>query len=176
MSQRTGSISVRPRGFFLPLAQHPAFDKNRCSPPIRNAFAPLYGTEDLHVTIDHGGFNAPGWDVPRLRRDISLAPPFQRCFEGVLDLTDTPAEQRHSTACQGFTAGSKAGWRACPRAPRAQDLSAEAVHCRTAPHYNYGMRPRLVQYIAASSGQPGRRSATGFEPLVIPRPAARSRG
>lgn len=151
-------------GIFVPLVQHSAFENNRRSPRIRNAFAQLHGTDDLQVTIDRGGFNPPGRDVPRLHWDISLAPPFRRYFQGVLYLTDTPAEQGAFHCVPGFHHRLEAWLASLPAGanPRAQDLSAEAVRIPgnagdmviwhgALPHgasFNYGTRPRLVQYIA----------------------------
>ena len=151
-------------GIFVPLVQHPAFDKNRRSPRIRNAFAQLHGTSDLQATIDRGGFNPPGRDVPRLHWDISLVPPFGRYFQGVLYLTDTPAEQGAFHCVPGFHRRLEAWLASLPEGanPRGQDLSSEVVRIPgnagdmviwhgALPHgasFNHGTRPRLVQYIA----------------------------
>lgn len=151
-------------GIFVPLVQHPAFERNRRAPRIRNAFAQLYGTDDLQVTIDRGGFNPPGRDVPRLHWDISLVPPFPRYFQGVLYLTDTRAEQGAFHCVPGFHRRLETWLASLPEGvdPRALDLSAEAVRIAgqagdmviwhgTLPHgasFNHGTRPRLVQYIA----------------------------
>jgi len=156
-------------GIFVPLVQHPAFARNRHSPRIRDAFAQLWGTEDLQVTVDRGGFNPPersGWRFsgPGLHWDTSLILPIPMDIHGVLYLTDTPAQQGAFHCVPGFHRRI-AGWLAgLPRGadPRAEDLSAEAVRIggragdmviwhAALPHgasANRGKRPRLVQYIA----------------------------
>lgn len=156
-------------GLMVPLVHHPAFDRNRQSPRIRNAFVQLYGTGDLHVTVDRGGFNPPecaAWAFPSpgLHWDTSLAPPLPRYFQGILYLTDTPAEQGAFQCVPGFHRRLEAWLAGLPEGlnPRAQDLSAEAVRIAgnvgdmviwhgALPHgasANRGKRPRLVQYIA----------------------------
>jgi hypothetical protein len=156
-------------GIFVPLVRHPAFDRNRRSPRIRNAFAQLWGTDDLQVTVDRGGFNPPerpGWEFsgPGLHWDTSLVPPIPLDISGVLYLTDTPAEQGAFHCVPGFhwridswLAGLSPG-----ADPRVQDLSGHAVWVpgragdmvlwhAALPHAasaNRGERPRLVQYIA----------------------------
>lgn len=151
-------------GIFVPLVHHPSFERNRRSRRIRQAFAQLYGTEDLHVTIDRGGFNPPGRGVPGLHWDTSLAPPLPRYFQGILYLTDTPAEQGAFQCVPGFHRRLEAWLANLPPGadPRAQDLSGEAVRIAgnagdmviwhgALPHgasANRGLRPRLVQYIA----------------------------
>ena len=156
-------------GLMVPLVHHPAFDRNRQSPRIRNAFAQLYGTGDLHVTIDRGGFNPPEcalWTFPGpgLHWDTSLAPRLPRYFQGILYLTDTPAEQGAFQCVPGFHRRFEAWLASLPKGadPRTQDLSAEAVRIAgnagdmviwhgALPHgasANRGTRPRLVQYIA----------------------------
>lgn len=156
-------------GLMVPLVHHPAFDRNRQSPRIRNAFAQLYGTSDLHVTVDRGGFNPPecaAWAFPSpgLHWDTSLAPPLPRYFQGILYLTDTPAEQGAFQCVPGFHRRLEAWLAGLPEGanPRAQDLSAQAVRIAgnagdmviwhgALPHgasANRATRPRLVQYIA----------------------------
>lgn len=156
-------------GIFVPLVHHPAFDRNRGSPRIRNAFAQLWGTDDLLMTIDRGGFNPPerpGWTFsgPGLHWDTSLVLPIPLDISGVLYLTDTPAEQGAFHCVPGFHRRVECWLAALPPAadPRKQDLSSEAVlvpgragdlvlwHAAL-PHAasaNRGKRPRLVQYIA----------------------------
>lgn len=156
-------------GLFVPLVQHPAFDRNRQSPRIRNAFAQLYGTDDLHVTVDRGGFNPPEcaqwrFSGPGLHWDTSLLPPLPPYYQGILYLTDTPAEQGAFQCVPGFHRRLESWLASLPEDanPRSQDLSAEAVRISgnagdmviwhgALPHgasANRGTRPRLVQYIA----------------------------
>ncbi|HEY1798015.1 MAG TPA: phytanoyl-CoA dioxygenase family protein [Stellaceae bacterium] len=159
----------RSDGIFVPLVHDPAFDRNRRSLRIRNAFAQLWGTDDLLGAVDCGGFNPPerpGWSFsgPGLHWDTSLVPPLPLDIGGVLYLTDTPAEQGAFHCVPGFHRRVEAWLAGLPpdADPRRQDLSAGAVRVpgragdmvlwHTAlPHAasaNRGKRPRLVQYIA----------------------------
>jgi Phytanoyl-CoA dioxygenase (PhyH) len=163
-------------GIFVTLARHPAFEKNRRAPRIRAAFAQLWGTDDLWVAIDRGGLNPPdrpgrSFAVPPLHWDISLVPPFTDYFQGILYLTDTPAEQGAFQCVPGFHRRLAAWLAALPGGvdPRDQDFSAEAVRIPgragdmviwhgALPHgasHNYGRYPRLVQYIAYHPPQRG---------------------
>jgi hypothetical protein len=166
---KTWYARQRCEGIFVPLVHHPAFDRNRRSPRIRNAFAQLWGTDDLQLTIDRGGFNPPerpGWkfSAPGLHWDTSLIPPIPPNIHGILYLTDTPAEQGAFRCVPGFHRRLESWLAALPPGanPRAQNLSAEEVRIAGAagdmviwhaalPHAaspNHGTRPRLVQYIA----------------------------
>jgi hypothetical protein len=151
-----------------PLFHDPAFAENRRSPRIRAAFAQLWGTDDLQVTIDRGGFNPPerdGWRFPgpNLHWDTSLVPPIPLDIQGILYLTDTPGEQGAFRCVPGFHRRIDAWLVGLPPGvnPRTQDLSAEAVPIPARagdmilwhdalPHgasANRGTRPRMVQYI-----------------------------
>ena len=152
----------------VPLFHDPAFAENRRSPRIRAAFAQLWGTIDLQVTIDRGGFNPPerdGWRFPgpNLHWDTSLLPPIPLDIQGILYLTDTPAAQGAFRCVPGFHRRIDAWLAGLPPgiSPRDQDLSAEAVPIAARagdmilwhdalPHgasANRGARPRMVQYI-----------------------------
>lgn len=156
-------------GIFVPLVHHPALDKNRREQRIRNAFVQLWGTADLQVTIDRGGFNPPerpGWkfSAPGLHWDTSLVPPIPPNIHGILYLTDTPAEQGAFRCVPGFHRRLESWLATLPAGanPRAEDLTAEEVRVpgragdmviwhAALPHAaspNHGGRPRLVQYIA----------------------------
>jgi ectoine hydroxylase-related dioxygenase (phytanoyl-CoA dioxygenase family) len=153
----------------VPLLRHPAFDANRASPRIKGAFAQLLGTADLLTSVDQGGFNPPERpDRPfrgqGLHWDTSLVPPIPLDIQGILYLSDTPAEQGAFRCVPGFHRRMEAWLGGLPAGadPRAQDLSAEAVPVAgragdmvlwhaALPHGaspNRGTRPRLVQYIA----------------------------
>jgi hypothetical protein len=153
----------------VPLFHDPAFAENRRSPRIRAAFAQLWETTDLQVTIDRGGFNPPeraGWRFPGpdLHWDTSLAAPVPLDIQGILYLTDTPGEQGAFRCVPGFHRRIDAWLAGLPPGanPREQDLSAEAVPIAARagdmilwhaalPHgasANRGIRPRMVQYIA----------------------------
>lgn len=153
----------------VPLVHHPAFVANRRSTRIRAAFAQLWGTDELQVTIDRGGFNPPErgkWRFPgpELHWDTSLAAPIPLGIQGILYLTDTPAGQGAFRCVPGFHRRIEAWLAALPPGtnPRAVDLSAEAVPIAATagdlvlwhaalPHgasANRGTYPRMVQYIA----------------------------
>ena len=153
----------------VPLFHDPAFAENRRSPRIRAAFAQLWETDDLQVTIDRGGFNPPerdGWHFPGpdLHWDTSLVAPIPLDIQGILYLTDTPGEQGAFRCVPGFHRRIDTWLRGLPPEanPRTQDLSAEAVPIAARagdmvlwhaalPHgasANRGTRPRMVQYIA----------------------------
>ncbi len=159
----------RCEGVMITLSRHPAFDANRDAPRIRAAFAQLLGSDDLQVTVDRGGFNPPERSGVRFRGaglhwDTSLHPPIPLQLQGLVYLTDTPAEQGAFRCVPGFHRRIE-GWLAgLPPAadPRAQDLSAEEVRVAgeagdlviwhaALPHGaspNRGARPRLVQYVS----------------------------
>jgi hypothetical protein len=151
------------------LVHHPAFDRNRASLRIRAAFAQLWGTNDLQVTVDRGGFNPPerpDWPFPgpHLHWDASIASPMPLNIQGILYLVDTPAEQGAFCCVPGFQHRLEPWLASLPPGsdPRRQDLSSEAVpiagkagdfvlwHAGL-PHGaspNKGARPRIVQYIS----------------------------
>jgi hypothetical protein len=77
----------QPRRHLRDAGVPPGIRENRRAPRIRAAFAQLWGTDDLWVTIDRGGFNPPdlpgrSFAVPPLHWDISLVPPFPDYFQG----------------------------------------------------------------------------------------------
>ncbi len=153
----------------VPLFHDPAFAENRRSPRIRAAFAQLWGTVDLQVTIDRGGFDPPERDRwrfpgPDLHWDTSLVAPIPLDIQGILYLTDTPAAHGAFRCVPGFHRRIDAWLAGLPPGanPRTQDLSTEAVPIAARagdmilwhgalPHgasANRGTRPRMVQYIA----------------------------
>ena len=156
-------------GIMVQLFRHPALDENRRSLRIRRAFAQLWGTPDLWMSTDRVGFNPPerpGWQFPGpdLHWDVSLAPPMPFGTQGILYLTDTPAEQGAFTCVPGFHR-RLSGWLASlPRGadPRKEDLHALGsqpiagragdlvIWHHALPHGsrpNRGTRPRLVHYL-----------------------------
>ncbi len=157
------------RGIMVPLIHHPAFDANRRAPRIRAAFAQLWGTDDLQVTVDGGGFNPPERPDARFSGagphwDTSLVPPIPLRIQAVLYLTDTPAEQGAFHCVPGFHRRIDSWLASLPPGadPRAHDFNAQAVAVAgeagdlvlwhaALPHGaspNRGRAPRLVQYIA----------------------------
>lgn len=157
------------QGIMVQLFRHPALDANRRSRRIHRAFAQLWGTADLWVTTDRVGFNppeVPGWKFPGpdLHWDVSLHPPMPFGTQGILYLTDTPAEQGAFTCVPGFHRRLTDWLKSLPPGadPRREDLHAlgsKPIEGRSGdlviwhqalPHGsrpNRGTRPRMVHYI-----------------------------
>ncbi|MES2355346.1 MAG: phytanoyl-CoA dioxygenase family protein [Pseudomonadota bacterium] len=156
-------------GIMVELIQHPALENNRRNARIHKAFAQLWGTADLWVTADRCGFHPPQRDNrpfpgPDLHWDIDFAQPLTMGTQGILYLTNTPAEQGALTLVPGFHHRLSDWLRALkPGAdPQAQDLHALGsvavggqagdmiIWHHALPHGsrpNLGSRPRIVQYI-----------------------------
>lgn len=157
----------RGNGIMVQHFQHPALEAARRSPRIHKAFAQLWGTADLWVTVDRMSFNPPEtvarrFQGPRLHWDASLALPIPFATQGILYLTDTAADQGAFTLVPGFHHRLEA-WLAeiGDRDPRRIDLSGEAVPIAAGagdlviwrqdlPHGaspNRAARPRMAQYL-----------------------------
>ncbi len=156
-------------GIFVQFFQHAAFTAVRQSPRIHKAFAQLWGTADLWPATDRVGFNVPerrGWMFrgPHMHWDVSLAQPIPFGTQGILYLTDTPAEQGAFTCVPGFQRRIDAWLDSLPAGtdPRMQDLHALGskpiagqagdliIWDHKLPHAsspNRGQRPRIVQYV-----------------------------
>lgn len=156
-------------GIFVQFFQHPAFTAVRQSPHIHKAFAQLWGTSDLWPATDRVGFNVPertGWMFrgPHMHWDVSLTRPIPFGTQGILYLTDTPAEQGAFTCVPGFHRRIDAWLDSLPPGidPRMQDLHALGskpiagqagdliIWDHKLPHAsspNRGQRPRIVQYV-----------------------------
>jgi hypothetical protein len=150
--------------------QHPAFEAIRRSPRIAKAFSQLWASDDIWPTTDRVGFNPPerpGYEFPgpHLHWDHALKPPVTFGVQGLVYLTDTPAEQGAFTLVPGFHRRIDAWLKSLPPGadPQRQDLYAlgprpiggkagDLVIWRAAlPHGaspNHGRRPRLVQYVS----------------------------
>lgn len=159
----------RAQGIMLAFFQHPAFTANRRAARVHKAFAQLWGTSDLWVTCDRGGFNPPlrahdFFHATDLHWDMSLARPIPFGTQGILYLTDTPPEQGAFRCVPGFHHRLEDWLDRLPAGadPRQQDLHALGVkHIGgragdlviwndRLPHGaspNHGQRPRIVQYI-----------------------------
>lgn len=92
---------------WVPLLRHPAFLANRRSPRLIKAFSQLWGREDLWATVDQGGLNPPernDWKFPgpHVHWDVTIAQPHRFGVQGILYLTDTPAEQGAFSCIPGF--------------------------------------------------------------------------
>lgn len=156
-------------GIMVQLFQHAALTANRRSPRLHKAFAQLWGTADLWASVDRVGFNVPerpGWMFrgPDMHWDVSLAQPIPFGTQGILYLTDTPAEQGAFTCVPGFHRKIDSWLASLPPGadPRAQDLHALGsrpiagragdlvIWDHKLPHGsrpNRGANPRMVQYI-----------------------------
>lgn len=154
---------------WVPLLRHPAFVANRKSPRLVKAFAQLWGREDLWPTIDQGGLNPPerdNWPFPgpHIHWDTTLAPPHHFGLQGILYLTDTPAEQGAFSCIPGFhrilpewlahlapgenprdTIRKYPGF--VPIPGRAGDLVLWHHHLPHGASPNRGKLPRVAQYI-----------------------------
>jgi hypothetical protein len=156
-------------GIMVQLFQHPVLSAIRRSARIHKAFSQLWGTADLWATTDRVGFNPPerpgyAFPGPHLHWDTSLQQPIPFGTQGILYLTDTPAEQGAFTCVPGFHRRIAEWLGSLPAGadPRRQDLralGARAVAGRAGdlviwnqalPHGaspNRGSRPRLVHYV-----------------------------
>lgn len=159
--------AVNTSGMMIPHFQDPALEAARRSPRIHKAFAQLWGTEDLWVTIDRIGFNPPerpghpfaGSDI---HWDVSLAQPIPFGTQAVLYLTDTAEHQGAFRCVPGFH--RRIGdWLAAlgDTPPRSVDFSKEekriagragdlVIWRQDLPHAaspNRSDRPRLAQYL-----------------------------
>jgi len=151
---------------------------NRRTERIHRAFAQLWGTADLWVTADRCGFHPPQraghpFPGPDLHWDLDFSAPLAFGTQGILYLTDTPAEQGALTLVPGFHRRLPEWLASLPPGadPQQQDLHAlgsipvgaragDMVIWRDAlPHGsrpNLGTRPRIVQYINLFRAPPGR--------------------
>jgi len=154
---------------------HPSLWANRQLPRIHGAFADIWGTEKLWVTIDRVNVNVPNrpgfefsgfihWDI-----DTSLEPlPFD--VQGVLSLTDTLPGQGGFQCVPGMPKRLPEWIKTQPpdRNPHRPDLTGlrvETFETRAGdlliwnsqlPHGvspNESDRPRLAQYISMSPAQ-----------------------
>jgi len=157
----------RPHGIMIEQFQHPVQTALRQSPRVRKAYAQLWGTPDLWMTVDRMSFNPPARPGspsigPRLHWDVSLALPIPFATQGILYLTDTTADQGALELVPGFH-HRIAEWLGTLRGrdPRGEDLSAEAITVAAGagdlviwrqdlPHGaspNRAGRPRMAQYL-----------------------------
>jgi hypothetical protein len=157
------------KSIWVPLLRDPAFLANRKSPRLVKAFAQLWGREDLWSTVDQGGLNPPerdGWRFPgpNIHWDMTLAPPHCFGLQGILYLTDTPANQGAFSCIPGFhrtlehwLKGLPAGLdprRVIVQHPGFSPIAGKAgdliIWHQCLPHGsspNHGAKPRVVQYI-----------------------------
>lgn len=172
---RTWYAQGERQGIMVQLFQHAALEAARGSLRIHKAFAQLWGTEDLVMTTDRCGFNPPEnerfrFPGPHLHWDAVMEPPLGLGIQGILYLTDTPAEQGAFTCVPGFHRGIDDWLRALPpgvdpyaRIPveAARPIAGTAgdliLWHHALPHAssaNHGVHPRVVQYIAMYPARP----------------------
>lgn len=154
---------------WVPLFRQPALDANLRAPRVVRAFADLWGREDLWAVVDQVGFNPPeraGWRFPgpHIHWEMTLAPPHVFGLQGILYLTDTPAEQGAFCCIPGFHRRLGAWLKSLPvgedprRAIRSEPGLAPipgragdlVIWHHALPHAsspNRGKLPRVVQYI-----------------------------
>ncbi len=155
-------------GIMVQFFHHPALAANRRSPRIHKAFAQLWGTADLWVTCDRVSCNPPeraGWKFPgpRLHWDTSLVLPIPFGVQGLLYLTDTPANQGAFTCVPGFHRRIAAWLQSLPPGadPQMQDLeslgAAPSGQSRRPGHLAPGVAPR-------QQAEPCRPAAPGSVP------------
>jgi len=162
-------------GIMVEFIQHPALKANRWAHRIHKAFSQLWGTADLWVSTDRCGFHAPqrpnhAFPGPDLHWDIDFDKPVAFGTQGILYLTDTPAEQGALTVVPGFQ-HRLSDWLQMlepGRDPQREDLHAlgsmpisgqagdMVIWHQSLPHGsrpNLGVRPRIVQYINMYPGR-----------------------
>lgn len=157
------------KGIMVQLFHHPQLDQNRFSEKIKRAFAQLWKRSDLIVSIDRVSFNPPEkenykFPGPNLHWDVSLKQPIPFGLQGLLYLSDTPANQGAFTLVPGFHRKIDDWLTNLPKDvnPRGVDLqqlgpkpiAAKAgdfiIWNQKLPHGsspNLGDNPRIVQYI-----------------------------
>ncbi|KTE34306.1 MULTISPECIES: phytanoyl-CoA dioxygenase family protein [unclassified Sphingopyxis] len=160
-------FTAKTNGIMVPHFQSPALEAARRSPRVHKAFAQLWGSENLWVTIDRIGFNPPvrpdrpfaGSDI---HWDASLVQPIPFATQAVLYLSDTAEDQGAFRCVPGFHKRVD-DWLAGLNGanPREADLSAEVKHVagkagdliiwrQDLPHAaspNRSDKPRLAQYL-----------------------------
>jgi ectoine hydroxylase-related dioxygenase (phytanoyl-CoA dioxygenase family) len=157
-------------GIMLQFFHHPALAANRRSQRIHKAFAQIWGTADLWMTVDRVSFNPPQRDDwhfpgPHLHWDTHLEPPIPFSVSGLLYLTDTSADQGAFRCVPGFHRRIADWIESLPAGtdPRSQDLEQLGaipiagragdliIWHKSLPHGsgpNQTTRPRIAQYIA----------------------------
>ena len=175
-----GMVELNGSGM-VEMYNHPALWANRQLPRVHGAFADIWGTEKLWVTIDRANLNVPNrggfdfqgfihWDI-----DTSLDPiPFD--VQGVLSLTDTVPGAGGFQCVAGMPKRLKEWIQTQPadRDPHKPDMTGldlTPVETQAGdlliwnsqlPHGvspNTADRPRLAQYISMSPAQEGNEPA-----------------
>lgn len=157
------------RKVMVELYRHPALEANRLAPGVRRAFAQLWETDLLCASTDRVGFSPPerhdyAFPGPGLHFDLHFRAPMPFGLQGILYLTETPAEQGAFQCVPGFHRRMDAWLASLPEGadPNAQDLDSLRPHpiaggagdliiwhhCLPhGPTPNRGALPRIVQYV-----------------------------
>ncbi|MCH2118528.1 MAG: phytanoyl-CoA dioxygenase family protein [Pirellulales bacterium] len=95
------------RNIMVEIYQHQALWNNRQLPKVHDAFAQIWGTRRLWVSLDRASMNPPLRDTyhyegPFLHWDLDLTKPWPFGVQGVLYLTDTAANQGAFACIPGF--------------------------------------------------------------------------
>ena len=175
-----GMVELNGSGM-VEMYHHPALWANRQLPRIHGAFADIWGSDKLWVSIDRCNLNVPNrpgfafegfihWDI-----DTSLDPlPFD--VQGILSLTDTPPGQGGFQCVPGMPKRLPEWFKSQPpeRDPHKPDLTGltvETIAMRAGdlliwnsqlPHGvspNTSDRPRLAQYLSMAPAQEGNAQA-----------------
>jgi hypothetical protein len=156
--------------FWIPLYRHPAIQVNRESPRIKNAFAQLWGTEELWCNVDRCSLNLPVKDnrllsgPNKLHWDVSLATPVPFGVQGILYLTDTVEDQGAFRCVSGFHNKINEWLKDLPAGVNPRDVNLEEfnpvpipgkagdliIWHHALPHssgVNRANFPRIVQYL-----------------------------
>ncbi|WP_299278292.1 phytanoyl-CoA dioxygenase family protein [uncultured Psychroserpens sp.] len=157
------------QGIMVQLFRDPQLDKNRFSKKIHSAYKQLWNRNTLIVSNDRVSFNPPEnedyqFPGPNLHWDVSLKRPIPFGLQGLLYLTDTPANQGAFTLVPGFHKKIDQ-WlehlpsTVNPRTSNLQELDSKPIAANAGdfiiwnqmlPHGsspNTGTKPRVVQYI-----------------------------
>jgi Phytanoyl-CoA dioxygenase (PhyH) len=157
-------------GIMRQVFHHPALNNARRSARVHKAFAQIWGTADLWMTIDRVSFNPPereDWMFPgpNLHWDTSLTQPIPLAVSGLVYLTDTEAQQGAFTCVPGFHRRIDAWLMSLPTAtdPRQRDLESLGavpiaggagdliIWHKALPHGsrpNKTAQPRIAQYVS----------------------------
>ena len=156
------------KGIMAEMYQHQALWDNRQYPRVHQAFAEIWGTEQLWVSFDRASMSPPERLSPveplTLHWDDCLEPPIPLCVQGVLYLTDTTVDMGAFTCVPGFHRKIEKWLGALPpdADPRKQDLmglGAKGIPGKAGdliiwhsslPHgagQNTAKDPRVAQYI-----------------------------
>ena len=146
----------------LELRDHPAQWALREHRPLYEAFAALYGTRELAVSVDRLGVKVPGRRGMRIHHDVEPHDP-PEALAGLVYLTDTPPERgafrcvpgilrewdawlaRHPTA--GVEVVDPEGHEVVAVPGRAGDLVVWDARLPHANGENLADAPRVVQYV-----------------------------